>query len=58
MVRAAAILGAKIRAGGVTANDIAQFRLCLSELGMTPTASSKVRASVPEDGKPQSLDAI
>jgi hypothetical protein len=42
IVWAASLLGARIQEGEVTPQAIAQFRLCLTELGMTPAAASKV----------------
>lgn len=42
IVWAASLLGARLQGGDVTPQVIAQFRLCLTELGMTPAAASKV----------------
>jgi hypothetical protein len=59
IVWATALIGARIHEGEVTPQAVAQFRLCLTELGMTPSAASKVSASnANQETKTTNLAAI
>ena len=53
-----ALIGGALLAGSRDVKLIAQYRICLAELGMTPAAASKVSAPEADDAKDDSVAAI